>query len=765
MTDTLTFWDSIRWRAAFLTSALVAVVLAAFIWYTFARVRGDLIAAGAERAQTAATALAVQTGQTTQQGLTRINEISRDAVFRNYLSAPTAESERAATAALHAAGAATQDETIALWDTTGRLRLELTFPPGAETVWPQAAAPTAAGLMPLQTYGAILFTRTVAEVPGEPLGGDATPVGYLVISRVVRSSNSSALLKEIVGNGATVLIANQSGSAWSDLQRLVPAPTIDLTGRGGREFRTGDGEAVIGAFTAIPNTPWVLVVEFPRQVIVAPAWQMLRRLAVAGAAFMMLSMLAAGAISQRVTQPLGELTRAAQAIERGDYSRRVIALRRDEVGALGHAFNAMAEQVESGRASLEVRAAELAASREAAREANQAKDDFLAVLSHELRTPLSAMLGWCQMLRDGSLPPDRQDHALQVIERNALVQLRLVNDLLDISRIVAGKFTVELQATDAMTVVRAAIESAQPSASQKGIALSLELDQSASAIDVLADPGRLQQAVGNLLSNAIKFTPRGGSVWVSAAPRDGSVHIVVRDSGEGIAAEALPRIFDRLRQGESGTRRRHAGLGLGLAIVRQIVGFHEGTVAAESAGVGQGSTFRIQLPMADALAGRQDVSAASRPPGAPRAVAPAEGEPSIQGLRVLLVEDSDDARELVSSMLVAQGAIVAAAPRAATAMQWLDAHAVDIIVSDIEMPERDGLDMMRAIRSRDAGSGGQIPAIALTAYAGANDRDRSHACGFQAHLTKPVDLRDLVRTIATLVSTPPRCVSPPRGTT
>lgn len=755
MAATRFFWNSIRWRAALLTSALVVVVLTTFIWYAVMRVETDLIQTGGDRAEAAATVLAAQTAQSTQQSLTRLKDTARDPAVGAYLLSPNERTKGAATASLRHTVGTTQEQTTVLWDTRGHRVLEAAIPTHASSLMPQESAPSSAGLAPLQTSGDVLFTRTVVEVPGDPAQGQPDRLGFLVNSRVVRTASSSTLLSQIVGNGAAVFIGNQSGSVWTDLARIVPAPHIDVTATGGREFRAANGEPQVGASAIIPGTPWVLVIAFPRRVIVAPARQLLRRLVATGVAFMLVATFAAGVLSGRVTKPLDELNLAAQALARGDYSRRVVASRRDEVGQLGSAFNAMAEQVERGRAALEARAADLAASREVARQANAAKDEFLATLSHELRTPLSAMLGWCQMLREGTVPADRTAHALRVIERNAVAQLRLVEDLLDVSRIAAGKFALDMQTADPTAVVQGAIESIQPVAEAKGVGLSVHIgrDPGADGGCLHGDPGRLQQAVWNLLSNAIKFTPRGGDVHVSVSHVGSSVQITVRDTGDGISGAALPRVFDRLHQGENGTARQHAGLGLGLAIVRQVVELHQGSVSAESGGLGQGATFRIELPMSIATPSSTG-PAAERPPAVVSAIPPDAPAPSVHGVRVLLVEDADDARELLGDALTRHGAVVTAVPSAWAAERWLKEHRPDVILSDIAMPGQDGLEMMRTIRSQPALAGRFIPAIALTAYAAPEDRNRSLASGFQVHLIKPVDLTDLLTTVATLAASP-----------
>jgi len=332
MPATRFFWDSIRWRAAVLTSALVAVVLTAFIWYTVARVEADLIQTGGDRAEAAATVLADQTAQATQLALTRLKDVAREPAIRAYLLSPGDRTKSMATASLHHAVGTTQEQTTVLWDSRGHRVLEAAIPARAATLIPLEPAPTAAGLAPLQTNGDVLFTRTVVEVPGDPAQGQPARLGFLVNSRVVGGASSSTLLSQIVGNGATVFIGNQSGSVWTDLARIVPAPDIDLTATGGREFRAANGQPQVGAAAIIPATPWVLLIAFPRSMIVTPAWQLLKRLVMTGVAFMLVVTLAAGVLSGRVTKPLDELNLAAQALARGDYSRRVVASRRDEVG-------------------------------------------------------------------------------------------------------------------------------------------------------------------------------------------------------------------------------------------------------------------------------------------------------------------------------------------------------------------------------------------------------------------------------------------------
>ena len=374
--------------------------------------------------------------------------------------------------------------------------------------------------------------------------------------------------------------------------------------------------------------------------------------------------------------------------------------------------------------------------------ANRAKDEFLATLSHELRTPLNAVLGWARMLRDGSISPAKTPRALEVIERNAMAQLDLVEDLLDLSRIITGKFRLNVAPIDLGAAIAAAVEAVQPAAAAKGIAIETVAEDGSGVM--VGDEARLQQAVWNLLANAIKFTPGGGRVTVSRRRRGGDVQVEVADTGEGIDPAVLPFVFDRFRQGDSGTTRTHMGLGLGLAIVRHIVELHGGRVSVSSDGRGTGSTFRISLPVVPTE--QAAVANAGRPRPAPPGAAPIQ----LSGVRVLIVDDDQDARELVTEVLRSRGAAVRAVGSADECLTEIDRAVPDVLLSDIAMPGHDGLELMRRLRQRSASSGGGVPAIALTAYARDEDRERSIAAGFDVHLSKPVDLDALAATVARL---------------
>ena len=375
-----------------------------------------------------------------------------------------------------------------------------------------------------------------------------------------------------------------------------------------------------------------------------------------------------------------------------------------------------------------------------ARELNRVKDQFLATLSHELRTPINAVLGWTQMLRAGIVQGERAKTALETIERNAMAQQRLTEDLLDVSRIITGKFRLDLQPVDVATVVRETVQGVEPAARVKDVSIGLHFATDVPA--VLADPHRLQQAIWNLLSNAVKFNGRGGHVDVHIVPAGGSVEVRVQDSGVGIASEVLPHIFERFTQADGGTTRAHSGLGLGLAIVRHIVELHGGTVSARSDGLSRGATFCLLLPSAP------DESPA--PLETMRLKGAGDEMTRLTGIRVLLVDDETDGREMIALLLREHGADVESVASAHEAIQAFDARPFDIILSDLEMPGEDGYSLVRRIRARQAQGTSHIPAVAVTAYGGADDKARAMAAGFDRHIVKPIDVGDVIATVAAL---------------
>jgi signal transduction histidine kinase/CheY-like chemotaxis protein len=379
--------------------------------------------------------------------------------------------------------------------------------------------------------------------------------------------------------------------------------------------------------------------------------------------------------------------------------------------------------------------------REEAEAANRMKDEFLATLSHELRTPLNAVLGWAVTLRTARLDAATSARALEAIERNARAQSQLIEDLLDISRIVSGKLRLEVRIMDPITVVEAAIEAMRPAAAVKELALVTDLDPRAGP--VWGDPDRLQQVVWNLLSNAIKFTPKGGRIEVSLRQIDANVEIAVSDTGQGIAPALLPHVFERFRQADSSSTRSQGGLGIGLALVRHLVELHGGIVTAESAGVGRGATFRARLPLVRPT-GEDDV----RP--ALRLLGPAPGLSSLTGIRVLVVDDEHDTLEMFDGILAVAGAEVRRATGTAPAIALLEHWRPDVIVSDIEMPHENGYAFIRRLRALSPEAGGTVPAVAVTAYGGVVDRIRVLSAGFQMHVPKPVEPAELIAAVAAL---------------
>jgi signal transduction histidine kinase/ActR/RegA family two-component response regulator len=367
--------------------------------------------------------------------------------------------------------------------------------------------------------------------------------------------------------------------------------------------------------------------------------------------------------------------------------------------------------------------------------ANQAKDEFLSVLSHELRSPLQTMLTWVGLLRDAKTSGAEAEHAIDALDQSLSVQEQLINDLLDVSRIVSGKLTVESEPFDLTRIAAACLDHLQPEAAAKGIAIARSgLDEPR---PVLGDATRLAQALRNVVQNAIKFTPAGGRIAVTGRTVDGRYELVVQDTGEGIAPDVLARVFERFWQADSAKTRRHGGLGLGLAIARHVLEAQGGTLAGASEGLGHGATFTLGLPAShDALP--------LPPPATDRAI------PSLARLRVLLVEDDDAMSEALTALLEHHGAIVRPAASVRSALGLLDGGPIDVLLSDIGMPGESGYSLIHEVRARENGTARRLPALAMTGFASPEDRDEARAAGFDDHVPKPVDPDTLVRRIRAL---------------
>ncbi|MFL6216474.1 MAG: PAS domain S-box protein [Blastocatellia bacterium] len=389
--------------------------------------------------------------------------------------------------------------------------------------------------------------------------------------------------------------------------------------------------------------------------------------------------------------------------------------------------------------------AEAQRARALAEDANRLKDEFLATVSHELRTPLNAIVGWSHMLRNRSFDEATTERALETIERNAKVQAQIVEDILDVSRIITGKLRLNVQPIDIASIIESALDSVRPAADAKEIRVQTILDPHTAPVS--GDGNRLQQVVWNLLSNAVKFTPRGGRIEVRLQQADSHAEIVVTDTGQGIQSELLPFVFDRFRQGDSTSTRIHGGLGLGLAIVRHLIELHGGTVTAASAGQDHGAVFTVRLPlMALHSEGYDAERAAMSPP-----LTSSQNAPDLSGLRVLIVDDEPDTRDMLRLMIEQFGAQVRACASSREAVGVFQEWPPNIIISDIEMPGEDGYQLMRQIREL-APTRGKTPAVALTAYARAEDRLRAISAGYQMHVAKPADPLELALVIARLAS-------------
>jgi PAS domain S-box-containing protein len=448
------------------------------------------------------------------------------------------------------------------------------------------------------------------------------------------------------------------------------------------------------------------------------------------------------------------LQREVSHVQRGDRWFEVAVDPVTREGVFRGAVRTVSDITERTRAEIQRKRAEAErdqllererAARLEAEAANRLKDEFLATLSHELRTPLNAIVGWAAVLRGQTVDPELR-RAVDTIDRNARAQSQLIEDILDVSRIVTGKLTLETAPVDLVTVVGAVLESLRPSAEARQIHLNVDVE--ADLPELTGDAGRLQQVVWNLLSNSVKFTPVGGTVAISARVVGPEIRLEVRDTGAGIAPEFLPHVFERFRQADASTTRAHGGLGLGLAIVRHLVELHGGTVEADSPGLGAGATFRVRLP----VRGGPTTLAPGAATQPPVLAEPPPPRPAVRldGLRVLVVDDDMDTLTLLVTVLRASGAETLAATSAPSALETFVAATPDVLVSDIGLPGQDGFSLLEAIRGLPAAAGGRVPAIALTAYARAADRDQALRTGFDLHMPKPLDPEQLVAAIANL---------------
>jgi signal transduction histidine kinase len=427
-----------------------------------------------------------------------------------------------------------------------------------------------------------------------------------------------------------------------------------------------------------------------------------------------------------------------------DLSRMVQDVRRDAQAKQEQALREERERWETERLRARVVEQERATAAEhvarvEAENANKLKDEFLATLSHELRTPLSAIAGWVGLIKARGAVEPSFSRGMEAIDRNTRAQVKLIDDMLDTSRILAGKLRLEVTTVDLVSLIDRSVEAMRPAAERKRLSVTGKVDRDLPP--ALGDPDRLQQILGNVLSNAVKFTPEGGEVSLVAERDDSFARLTIRDTGKGISADFLPQMFDRFRQEHGGTSRPHSGLGIGLALARDLVELHGGTIEARSDGPGRGATFVIRLPLGAAVAGNAEANRAAAPPA----------QTSLTGARVLVVDDETDARELLREVAQTAGATVLAVDSADAALAALPSWRPSVVLSDIGMAGKDGYALMRAIRALPPEAGGNVPAIAVTAYTSADDAARARAAGFQTHLAKPVEPNLLLATIASAV--------------
>ena len=598
---------------------------------------------------------------------------------------------------------------------------------------------------------------------GEPVSGGDPPAGAL--AKVIRNADGAVeySMKAQLRNSTLTLqfdhteVAKLFGDQWGlghsadvflldyDGQLLTPARNASLNSpidrnsdflkqcRSGADALTGSdyrGVKTFQSFRPIAALGTACVAaSLGHQEALAPAEQLRDELVTSGAWFVVVGAFVSLLAAQWISAPVRRLALFARRLQTGRFDRPIPLSGPSEVRALGHAFNAMANDL------AELVAKEQAARREA-EDASRAKDEFLATVSHELRTPLTAILGWAQMLRTEKLPADRVRHGIAVIERSAVAQSQLIDDLLDVSRIVSNRLRIAREPVDFGEVIEAALDAVRPQAAAKQVEIETVLRDSAI---VLGDRRRLEQVVWNLAWNAVKFTQSSGHIKVELKRSGRQVVLSVADTGVGISSAFLPHVFDWFRQ-EDARSRSQSGLGLGLGIVRHLVQLHGGSVHAESRGLGHGATFTVTLQTYEPATPIRALPRQAEPP-------PASIEQRLDSARVLVVEDDDDTRELVRTTLENAGASVEVVASAQEARREMLTETPDVLISDIRMPEEDGYTLLRSLR----GAGISTPAIALTAYARREDADEAHAAGFQVHLSKPIDAGQLVDAVAALL--------------
>jgi signal transduction histidine kinase/CheY-like chemotaxis protein len=595
--------------------------------------------------------------------------------------------------------------------------------------------------LPVALGGAVRYVLTAAVAPQAMREALASHQGLPDRIAVLYDRNDVIVYRtlnagRLIGVPITPRLAARSrAEAWG---------VVDDVNREGTPIRT--------AFHRSSFSGWGVGVGVPQAILYAPARRALWVLGAVGIGALLISVLGVVALERRIRRPMVALAAAARTFpdpaSLATMSATAAAPGTRQTESIALAFQAAARAIQEHRVTLERALDAERAARAEAEAANRAKDEFLATVSHELRTPLNAVYGWARMLQAGQVRGD-PSQALDVIVRNADAQVQLIDDLLDVSRVITGKMRLDVRSMDPREAVNGALDAIRLAAAAKDIRLQSVLDPRAGP--VTGDPARLQQVVWNLLANAVKFTPKGGRVQVHLQRVNSHVEIVVSDTGQGIPPAVLPFVFDRFRQADSSSTRRHGGLGLGLALVKYLVELHGGSVAAHSPGEGQGATFVVRLPLT--IADVADPTPRVHPTAQVERTIAADG-PRLEGVRVLVVDDDPDALDLVTAILTGAAALVRTALSTPEALAVFEQWRPDVLVSDIEMPGEDGYTLIRNIRARNVEEGGKTPAIALTAYGRAQDRMLSLTAGYSMHVPKPVDPVELTTIIASVSGRP-----------
>jgi signal transduction histidine kinase/ActR/RegA family two-component response regulator len=583
---------------------------------------------------------------------------------------------------------------------------------------------------------------------------------YVVTALVKPSEVFSVLQRQRVPDDWVISIVDANGRRVARSRaheenlggRLSESVQVVVGQGGGEGFGlayTLEGQRIYTPYSRLAACDWIAVLGIPTALVDGAIY---RSMAVYGGGVLLsliLGTLAALWVARSINRPIADLRAAAQALGRKEPLRSP-ETNIQEIRQVSAALAGAAEELGRAEAERDDLLRKERHAREVAETADRAKEEFMAVLSHELRTPLNAVYGWARILQDGHLSDEAAvSRAMDAIVRNADIQVQLIDDLLDISRITSGKMRLDVRTVELEKVLSGALDAVRPAADAKGIRIQTVLDPR--ALPVMGDSARLQQVAWNLLINAVKFTPRGGHVQLLLQRVESHMEIVVSDTGEGIAPEMLPHVFERFRQADSSTTRRHGGLGLGLSLVRHLVELHGGSVKAHSGGPGRGATFVVTLPVAIAEVPPEP---AARPQASAAPVDSLAGVARLDGLRVLVVDDDDEAVSLARAILGGAGAEVRACLSAPEALELLRHWLPDVLVSDIEMPGEDGYSLIRKVRALVEDEGGRTPAVALTAYGRTQDRTRSLAAGFSMHVPKPVDPGELTTIVASVAGGP-----------